>query len=1148
VKTLNTEREDGATRTLSFEYDLFGLAPVQSKVDTTNTPSLLLRVTRDALTLDPLSTTDPNEVQIGIDFDGFGHLVRSTVTPAGGPLGVLLTVNYLGFSGIDPLGRRINTKSFSEPVPPGNTGGALGRTSITYFDELGRGRRTEVALGADYANQTLIERMRNYDVLGRVAFEADPFPSTQDPGTAYGTTYLFNTDGFPSCFIRGKGPQALSGATTDELAERYPTCYSRSFVSHEEVVSVSNPDSLLSSSPQVGVARLATRSGIGWVTSRATWQSGSRLEYATFNYDHLGQLTGMTRYQEPAIIPSNPVQASRRLDSLGQVLQWQEPDSMPQYAEYSDWGELLEVRWKDTTTLPSTERRLVNQYDALGRMTHREERNNGVVDHSTLNAFFYDAGVNVAPEVTPTYTLGRLVHAQAPTGDIFYSYDSLGQVNARTFRDGGGLRYVEKTTRRADGAPLTLEFYLPDTGFTKELVEYGYDSADRLRGMKFFDGSILNILYQASDIDPFGRVRTATFGGTAHYAANYAEFGRRLMKEMDVHSALGARRIFDLRYDPVGRELSRAEGNGEGVITGTNITYDSLGRLRDVAKVQGGTSQLEWTYVYDPLGNVQVLRHVPDSSPSAFLSYHQVGDRDRVCRIDYGPIGGPACNVVYDGVGNTIEQPTRTGVRRLSYFASGKVRGITEGAAQANFRYDAFGNVQELDVTGSGISDARHDRRYGGLIERHDEVIDGTATAFVSRNIPGPGVMISKRGTGNEWIFGFGELRGNRFFVDGTGAFVQSADYQPYGEAESKGAQPGSAKYTSLQWNGRDALGAFNLSHLGARLYDPVIGRFLSRDPLVVPRTAATTNAYAFVTNDPVNFSDPSGLQENFCFGFLCPSSGAPPMEIPPLLWCPQCFSPAPAGANPHAANRIPAPTFWFNPPKEPRSVGPRPETAENPNLETVTNAADVSADVSGNIEGWTEEIYVERAEYHTKIPGYAKWATRLLGGVETFIKVAEAIENPTGENIGKAIVSFTKWAAMEWGGPIGAGYAGGATFGELTWDLTQDFKENKLPPLEGKIRHLEREVNGLCNTPVGCVVVESNVDDYYMTRPWSRWYSGPREIPMGPLSNPHGDMCVAIYLCEPTPISPYDSSQRRTMLQAHPSDVLLLPWGPWFR
>ncbi len=72
---------------------------------------------------------------------------------------------------------------------------------------------------------------------------------------------------------------------------------------------------------------------------------------------------------------------------------------------------------------------------------------------------------------------------------------------------------------------------------------------------------------------------------------------------------------------------------------------------------------------------------------------------------------------------------------------------------------------------------------------------------------------------------------------------------------------PGTPNYTREQWNGGDALAALGVSQLGAHIYDPVIGRFMSRDPLIIPRTAATTNPYAFANNDPVNLSDPTGLR-----------------------------------------------------------------------------------------------------------------------------------------------------------------------------------------------------------------------------------------------------------------------------------------------
>jgi RHS repeat-associated protein len=50
------------------------------------------------------------------------------------------------------------------------------------------------------------------------------------------------------------------------------------------------------------------------------------------------------------------------------------------------------------------------------------------------------------------------------------------------------------------------------------------------------------------------------------------------------------------------------------------------------------------------------------------------------------------------------------------------------------------------------------------------------------------------------------------------------------------------------------------LVDLGARYYDPVLGRFLSPDPLSVQVTAQSANAYAYSNNNPVTYTDPTGL------------------------------------------------------------------------------------------------------------------------------------------------------------------------------------------------------------------------------------------------------------------------------------------------
>ena len=222
----------------------------------------------------------------------------------------------------------------------------------------------------------------------------------------------------------------------------------------------------------------------------------------------------------------------------------------------------------------------------------------------------------------------------------------------------------------------------------------------------------------------------------------------------------------------------------------------------------------------------------------------------------------PTCNVKYDGVGNIISQPTRTnGTRTLSYFANGQVKEITDGNGNdANFRYDAFGAVQQLVLTGN-TPDTRHDQHFGGLITKRDEVVGGTRKSVLTRSIPGPGVIATRHGpTATRGRSRSAKDAATASSPTRTAPSFRTSSYQPYGEANSTGAQPGAPTYTSAQWNGGDALAALGLSQLGARIYDPVIGRFLSRDPLIIPRTAATTNPYAFAMNDPVNGSDPSGL------------------------------------------------------------------------------------------------------------------------------------------------------------------------------------------------------------------------------------------------------------------------------------------------
>jgi YD repeat-containing protein len=437
VKTVRTQRGSD-TRTVSFEYDPFGLAPVYSRVDASGVAATGSFVSYDVYSLAPLIFTDEHQTQWGSVFDGFGRLIQSTVTPAGGDLGVTSTVSYQGFTQPEASGRRVVLKEFPTAVPPGQVATSASRTATAFLDELGRLRRTDVNLGTDYANQILVVGSRTYDDVGRVVFEADPYPNNQDPAKAYGTTYHFSTSGDLECAIRGRGKQPLN-KTTDVAAERFPTCYQRHMVDHRDTLEVRDPSALM---PQgSGVVKRIVSTALGRVIERSTVRNDVRLDYVTFAYDSLGQQRAITRFLKPAIAAA-PVDWWWQLDSLGQTLEVREPQTAQRSYSYSDWGEPIEARWTDG----GIARAVKGEFDALGRLTRVAEFNNGIEDDTTVKKYGYDVGVNASSHVSPTFVLGRLASASTPEGRVSFSYDAFGRVNGRTFSDTDGKLFVEKQT------------------------------------------------------------------------------------------------------------------------------------------------------------------------------------------------------------------------------------------------------------------------------------------------------------------------------------------------------------------------------------------------------------------------------------------------------------------------------------------------------------------------------------------------------------------------------------------------------------------------------------------------------------------------------------------------------------------------------
>jgi RHS repeat-associated protein len=143
---------------------------------------------------------------------------------------------------------------------------------------------------------------------------------------------------------------------------------------------------------------------------------------------------------------------------------------------------------------------------------------------------------------------------------------------------------------------------------------------------------------------------------------------------------------------------------------------------------------------------------------------------------------------------------------------------------------------------------------------------DGDGTDLVAE-YNGAGTMLRRYVPGGPdsplvWYEGSG-LTAKRFFhadalgsiiatSDSTGVASQTYSYGPYGEAST-------ATGSRFKYTGQITLPGVGLQYYKARMYSPLLGRFLQPDPIGV---SGGMNIYGYVGGDPVNNTDPLGLDD----------------------------------------------------------------------------------------------------------------------------------------------------------------------------------------------------------------------------------------------------------------------------------------------
>ena len=217
----------------------------------------------------------------------------------------------------------------------------------------------------------------------------------------------------------------------------------------------------------------------------------------------------------------------------------------------------------------------------------------------------------------------------------------------------------------------------------------------------------------------------------------------------------------------------------------------------------------------------------------------------------------------YDAAGNLITIPGSGGATYV-YNAENQMT----STASTTYVYDGDGNRVE---------------KLGGKIYWYagGEVLDETdATGSTTNNNFNEyfyfgGSRIARRGSSDNVLYYLADQLGSARVIakvlagQNTATMCYDADFEPYG---------GEHAYTNTcvqnyKFTGKERDSESGLDNFGARYNASTMGRFMTPDPLLNsgrPGNPQTWNRYAYVLNNPLRFTDPSGLWEwaaNTCAG-----------------------------------------------------------------------------------------------------------------------------------------------------------------------------------------------------------------------------------------------------------------------------------------
>ncbi|MFJ3822033.1 HNH/endonuclease VII fold putative polymorphic toxin [Streptomyces nodosus] len=535
---------------------------------------------------------------------------------------------------------------------------------------------------------------------------------------------------------------------------------------------------------------------------------------------------------------------------------------------------------------------LAYSYDPLGRKTGQYSSNTTKDATTQLAGWAYDTLLKGQLDSSTRYDGGKTYTKRVTAYDSLYrpttTQLSLPATDVLVTSGAVTSTLQFSTSYNLDGTPQNISEPAAG-GLSAETVNTTYNTVGLPLTVQGTNAYLLGASYS-----PTGQTEQLTLGPSAvagtkkAYLSSYYEAGTDRLTMSSVTDQTHDYKLQELNYtyDDAGNVTSITDPSLLGGTTKADnqcFTYDGYQRLteawtpktadcstsgRTTANLDGPAPYwTTWTYNDAGLRTTQ-----KDNTTGTTTQYCYGTTTYKQPHALAATTTGTTCTGVtntydYDQTGNTTKRPAPSEgtSETLDWYPDGHLKTLTGGApttANTSYLYDADGELlirRPTTPTATGETVL-----YLGATEVHYSNKGASTSKWAQRYYTAAGQTIALRtnqsGTGAVSYLAGDHHGTSSLAVDATTQAVTKRYTTPFG------ADRGTPLYgpwpDDKGFLGKTRDTTTGLTHIGAREYDPTIGRFLSVDPILDTSDAQSLNGYAYAGNNPTTHSDPTGLRD----------------------------------------------------------------------------------------------------------------------------------------------------------------------------------------------------------------------------------------------------------------------------------------------